>query len=578
MWLTRELHRRRMGRVVMLYAAATFVALQVADLLVHGLGLPAGLFSDVVWTAALGFPPTLVLGWLFVITPAGLRRHGNPIEPTPSDEPAHRGDLLPTRVEPHPRSVAALPFSNLTGDPDQDFFSDGITEEILARVAAISDLRVVSRTSVTRYKVTNKPLRTIASELGVANILEGSVRRFGTRVRITAKLIEARTDTHLWGETYDRELADVFAVQTEVATHIAEALHANITDTERRQLARHATRDMEAYDLYLRGRQQLDLARPSGITSAITLFQQAIERDQDFALAYAALGDAYLNLPYWGRVQPRAIYAAAGFAVQRALRLDPELSEAHTVDATLRIQRDWDWIGAEAAIARALALTPNSPGPFAWACILAGLRGRLDEALAHVEEGLARDPYSPWLLANKGVWLNYAGRHRESRAVLRALIEREPDYGLGHFYYALTLRTLGEFEDALAAYRRAYELLDHHEVPAGSMTFTLTEQGRFDEAAAILQDLLERREREWIDPFAIAAAAIGLGQIEFALDELEKAEAERSFFLLWIRPSLGLPHLAPLRDHPRMKALLRRMWPDDFLVARAFGSARTRSA
>ncbi|MEX2281541.1 MAG: hypothetical protein WEE89_03520, partial [Gemmatimonadota bacterium] len=340
-----ELQRRHVVKVGLVYAAVVFVVIQAADLLIPALHLPEWLMTAIVVVALLGLPIALVLAWAFELTPSGIQRDTAPTEPMV---------VVPVpKVSADRRTIAALPFANLSDERDNEHFSDGITEEILARLACIADLRVISRTSVMQYKNTTVSLKRVAEELGVANILEGSVRRAGSRVRITAQLIEAATDTHLWAETYERELTDVFAVQSDVATNIANALKAKISGAEQQRLAMVPTTDTHAYDLFLLGKQAVTRNDPKSLFMGIDFFRQAIAQDPRFAPAHAALAQTLMITPYWAGARPADLRQETRDAIDRALELDPGLAEAHNADSTWRTHYEFDWVRGEAASRRA---------------------------------------------------------------------------------------------------------------------------------------------------------------------------------------------------------------------------------
>ena len=547
MSLLEQLKRRHVFQVAAVYAVTAVGVVGAADAFAEGLSLPGWFLSVVTSLAILGLPVALVLAWAYQLTPEGLRR-----------------DRASGNTNPAPCTIAALPFVNLSGDPANEYFSDGMTDEILTRLSQVSELHVISHTSVLRYRGTTLPLRTIAAELGVANLLEGRVQRAGNRVRITAQLIEAATDTHLWAETYDRDLADIFEVQAEVAGSIALALKARITDPERYRMARRYTSDMEAYDLYLRGLALTARAGSANLERAVELYRLAIARDPRFALAYCGLASAYLFQPFWGRVRPVLVLTPAWEAVQRAISLDPDLPDAYGARATLHLFGAHDMAAAAADSARALALQPG-PWPLQGVAARYLVSERYDEALSCIDRALRFDPNSPLFLSYRALILGYRGDPADAEQVARRVIELAPDFGIGHYYLAQQLRALGRREEALHHCELARRLLGDHELPIGTMAVTFAQDGDMERAWDCYHELQSRREREWIDPFAIAGAALAVGREEEALAELERAFAEKSFYALLVRPASG-PGFAfsALRQHPRLRRLLHGVWPQDF--------------
>jgi adenylate cyclase len=563
-----ELARRHVFRVALAYGAVAWMVLQVASIVFPAFHLPEWTMTLLIILTAFGFPLALVLAWAYDITPQGVRRtdaeeqHGGGEvavlrAPTPPAVPAER-------PAPERRTVAALPFVNMSENPENEYFSDGITEEIITRLSQIRDLRVISRTSVMRYKNASVSLREIADELGVANILEGSVRKSGTRVRISAQLIEAATDQNLWAHSYDHDLVDVFAVQADVATSIARALQATITASERSRIEKRPTWDLKAYELYLRAGHFNERVTPRDLRTAILLYEEAIQRDPEFALAYAGMAGVYLNMPYFASVEPKQVFDPARAAVERALELDPDLAEARSADAAIRLHYEWDWEGGERALAQEHALAPSSPMPAFWRAANALLRERFEEGLAHLDTALELDPFSPLIRVHQAAFLCYAGLPEQALPIARDVAERDPGFGFAHYAQGLALRIMGRYDEAITSFLRAAELYREDGLPYGSLALTYAAAGRAEEAERILADLQARAEQGWVDPMPLALAAFAVGRVELGLDYLERGEQVRSFQMLWIRPATHVTDYGGLRRHPRFQALLRRVWPDDF--------------
>ncbi|MGH8123679.1 MAG: tetratricopeptide repeat protein, partial [Rudaea sp.] len=337
-----ELRRRRVIRVAAMYAIAGWVVIEVASTMLPGLKLPDWTVTFVIALVVLGFPIAVVMGWMFDIGPHGVERTASigevaevkPITPAAVPAPSSAGPSIEVpkpqaRTETDRHSIAVLPFVNMSGDVDNEYFSDGIAEEILNLLTKLPQLKVSSRTSSFVFKGKEANIRTVAKELEVGAVLEGSVRRAGDHVRITAQLIDAESDSHLWSETYDREMKDVFAIQDDIARSIAEALQVALGPKERRALQNIATADPQAYDFYLKGRKYLYAFTRRDFLHAISMFERAIELDPRYALAYAGMADAYSMLYRYAEATPRKLQLAEQ-ASQRAIELDPESAEAHT--------------------------------------------------------------------------------------------------------------------------------------------------------------------------------------------------------------------------------------------------------
>ncbi|MGH9258895.1 MAG: protein kinase domain-containing protein, partial [Acidimicrobiales bacterium] len=339
----------------------------------------------------------------------------------------------PAGVRATSRAVAVLPFLNLSADPDNEYFADGITEDVIAQLSKIRALKVISRTSVMPFKKRNQSLREIAARLAVGTLLEGSVRRVGDRVRIVAQLIDAETDQHLWAETYDRQLTDLFVIQTDVALHIAAALKAELSPDEQTRIHREPTRDLEAYRLYLQGRHAFSRYTAEGIHAGMEYFQQAIARDPDYALAHAAIGQAYAHLGIQqggGTAEPEAPFRRAKEAVTQALALDGTLGEAHAVLALLKLVCDFDWMGSEEEFKRALELSPGSADTYDYYGWLCSALGRYDEALAMVTRARELDPLAH--RSDVASTLLRAGRYDEAVQAATRVVQFDPALPQGH--------------------------------------------------------------------------------------------------------------------------------------------------
>jgi TolB-like protein/Tfp pilus assembly protein PilF len=459
-----ELKRRKVFRVAVVYAATSFVVLQVADIMLPRLGVPEWAMSLIVLLVALGFPVALVLAWALELTPDGIRvtpahTAGDHDQPAPSllgrktllaasllvivGASLSAGWLLkptgpaPDRVAdgaPHASAtVAVLPFDNFAAE-DEDYFSDGITEDIIAQLTRVPDLTVISRTSAMRYRNTELSVREIGAELGVGAILEGSVRRADGRVRIVAQLIDVATDTHLWAETYDREVADIFAVQSEVAREIASALGRTLSAVAAPGAGgrEHARTDPETYELYLRARHLWNQRRPAALRSAIQYFEEAIARDPAFALAHAGLADAYLALSVADPTAPAMPSVESAMAAgRRALELDPTLGEAYAA-LGLASTMAWSFEDAEEYFARALDLTPGYATAHHWAGSFRAALGQTEAAVGLLRRARELDPFSPRIHQDLVNRLHEAGRRDEAIQVLERGAELDPGYADYH--------------------------------------------------------------------------------------------------------------------------------------------------
>lgn len=447
-------------------------------------------------------------------------------------------------------SIAVLPFANRGGGEETAPFVDGIHDDILTQLSKIGELKVISRTSVMKYRETDKSVADIADELGVATLLEGGVQRSGDRVRVTVQLIDARTDDHLWAESYDEELtaAGVFAIQTDLARKIAGALQATLSPEVNERLATRPTESLEAYDLYAAGRYQWNQRSAEGMFGSIELFQRAISIDSTYAMAYAGLADSYTTLFSWGFIAWEDAASQIDAALQRALALDPLLGEAHATRGTL-LQNQRAWEEAEREFLHALDLSPGYGTAHHWYALHLAKLGRFDEALSEIRRAAELDPLSPIISTNVG-WLHYLARDYEASAKrLEGTIERHPDFYYAHLLLGSTYAEQGRIPEALAATRRGTDLAA---LPGVDLWLARVDAlaGRSDEALRMIE------ERPRGDPTRIALVFLALDEDEQALEVLEQAFEVRSPFLNELSVD---PRYDPIRSDPRFEAMLRRL-------------------
>jgi serine/threonine-protein kinase len=464
-------------------------------------------------------------------------------------------DALSTKAgtPPTPRSVAVLPFLNLSADPENEYFADGITEDVIAQLAKIRALKVISRTSVMAFKGRQQPLREIADRLQVATLLEGSVRRAGDRVRIVAQLIDAATDRHLWAETYDRQLTDIFAIQTEVALRIAAALQAELSPDEQARIGREPTSDLRAYQLYLQGRHSFIRYSEEGMRKAIGYFEEAIALDPGYALAHAGVALAYTELGEVGALPPEAAYPGARAAAARALALDPELGDAHCAVAFAKFVYEFDWTGAEQEFQRALELSPSSADTYDLYGRLCSALGRFDEAITLQQRAQELDPLAH--PADVATALLRAGRYDEAlEAAHRAIVLGSAARGhstLGWAYFRK-----GRIDEGLEALERAVALAPGDTLWLAQLGQAHALAGNEERAREILGELEAQSATRYVGPYHMAYVHTGLGQYDRAMDYLEQAFERHTGAVYGIRGSFLFE---PLRTHPRFEALLRRM-------------------
>jgi TolB-like protein/DNA-binding winged helix-turn-helix (wHTH) protein/Tfp pilus assembly protein PilF len=464
----------------------------------------------------------------------------------------------PANAAPRLNSIAVLPLENLSGDPSQEFFADGMTDQLITDLAKVGSLRVISRTSVMQYKGTRKGLPEIARELNVDTIVEGSVIRSGQRVRVTAQLVQAPTDLHLWAETYDRDLGDILKLQGEVAEAIAGQVRAQLTPTQQALIRRAAAVDPAAYDAYLKGRLYFvnEFTKPDSLKKAQHLFEEAIQKDPNFALAYAGLADTYLYLTFSGALPKESAYQSAKKALAKALELDDTIGEAHDTLGVLYWQFDWDWDAAEREFNRAIALAPSYSCAHEDRAIFLAAAGRRSEALAEIAKIDQLDFSSSSATAE--TYTYYALRDYPAliEAARRALL-LDPKDSRQHYFLGVGYEGTGEVQQAISEFQKAGQFSDGSLGPAVALAHAYSAAGKKAESEKILRDLERKAKRTSASPYTMATIYAGLGENDKAFDLLEKAYSEKSLdFALGLQSDLLLDRLRP---DPRFQLMLRRI-------------------
>ncbi len=450
--------------------------------------------------------------------------------------------------------VAVLPFRSLNPDADAEGFAAGVSEDVIAHLAKLHTLDVIARASVAPYRGRAERPRAIATALGATALLDGSVRRAGNRVRVVAELVDGTDEHQLWAETYDGDLTDIFAIQSDVALRIAEALNVVLSPQERTRVAREPTADVVAYERYLLGRQQLTKWTQSGMREGIRLLQEATSRDPGFARAHAQLGLAWSELFQNDEGEREEAYAAARAAALRALAIDPEDATAHTVLGHLGAVHDFAWEEAERRFKRALEIEPGNADAWDLYGRYCYALGRFDEGLAMVQRAHALDPVAH--RSDVPTALLRARRFEEALAASRSLLDADPEHERGHMTLGWSLFFLGRRDEALAAMREAMRIAPDKTQWIAQYGEALGLDGRETEARAQLERLETMARVRYVSPYHLVYVHVGLGALDLAMDELERAYEVRSGSIHSIGTSFLLE---PLFGHPRFVALLRRM-------------------
>ena len=468
------------------------------------------------------------------------------------------------RASPHGRvrSLAVLPLENLAPGPDDDFFADGMTDALITTLAQIRALRVISRTSVMRYKGARQPLPEIAQALNVDAIVEGTVLRSAGRVRIAAQLIHAASDTHLWAKQYEGDVRDVLTLQGDVARAIANEIQIQLSPQERSSLARSRPVDPAAYEAFLKGRHFWYRRSPDALRKGVELLQQAISLDPSYALAHAALAEAHASMGWdlFGLTAPSESFPLAKQAAQRALEMDPNCAEAHAALGNTAMGFDWDWVTAEREFRRAIELKPQYGPAHIWYSHLLKAIDRTEESLAESRRALECDPLGLVLNMHMGWHLVYARQYEKAIEQCQKTLELDPTFILAHVFLGQAYEQSSAFSDAIAAFERAVELSRRHPTYLADLGHGFAVAGRRADALNVLAELHEMSSQRYVAARSIAEVHLGLGEVDEAFAWLERGFQQRNGWLIHIREN---PRYDRLREDPRYLDLVRRMnFPD----------------
>jgi adenylate cyclase len=452
--------------------------------------------------------------------------------------------------------IAILPFANMSPDAADEYFADGMTEELISTISNIRDLVVISRTSVMKFKKGGVSIDEIGRALRVGTVVEGSVRKSGNHTRITAQLIDVSTDGHLWSQTYDRNMDDVFAVQGDIARHVAEVLKLKLLDNENQNIARKATSSTDAHTSYLKGRHYWNLRTEEGNQRAMKYFEEAINLDGDYAIAQAALADCYTIGCDYGWIRPQEALPKAKLSATCALTIDPELSEAHASMANVLRDYDWNWPEAVNEYRKALELKPNNALAYQWYALNLQLEKKFEESATMLSRAKELDPLSRVIGMNEGLLQLHMGRYDQAIRRFKEIIDLYPDYAQVRHFLGLTYLTVGRNDEALGEVERAVSLSDGDPEIMIALGFIYARMGRREEANKVLKELEIIERKKHVSNVWMAMLLLGLGMEEEAYIRLELALQERSTQLFYFRI---FPWLEEFRNDPRWTAIEGKM-------------------
>jgi len=582
-----ELKRRNVYKVAVAYAVIGWLLMQIASQIFPVFDIPNWIIRLIVLLIILGLPVALVLAWAFEITPQGIKRtEAADAMPQARRQRKHAWIYIVvvsglisiglfllgryTAINAPPRqseaiagslpqkSIAVLPFESLSEDKSNAYFAGGVQDEILTRLAKVADLKVISLTSTQHFNSAPGNLPQIAEQLGVANVLEGSVQKVADQVRVNVQLINALTDAHLWAETYDRKLTDIFAVESDIAKAIAENLQAKLTGSEKNEMSKKPTENSEAYELYLKGRFFWNKRTSADMKTALGYFEQAANVDPNYAVAYAGMADCYLLLPLYGGGVPTEMYPKATAMAQKAITLDPNLGEPHASLGLVHALFDFDFPASVREFEEAIRLNPNYAIAHHWFgdSVLPAL-GEFDRANAEAQRALELDPLSIVNNTDSGTVYWITGRYQEAVAQFKKAIEMDPRNYTAHWGLGQALERIGDLPGAIAEYEKATQL-DDDPLPLGLLGAAKAKAEDRTGALSILAKLQEIAKQRYVADYSFALIHLALGQKDDAMKWLESSYAKHQPDLNWVRVD---PDLRPLHGDARFEALAEKILP-----------------
>jgi TolB-like protein len=581
-----ELKRRNVYKVAVAYIVAGWALSQGIAQVFPVFDVPNWAIRVIVLLIIVGLPIALVLAWMFELTPQGIKRTEiADAMPAATRRKKHawiyvvviagaisvglfflgrysasRGTVPQVESVTVPqKSIAVLPFDNLSRDPDNAYFTEGVQDEILTRLAKVADLKVISRTSTQQFKSAPEDLPRIAKQLGVAHVLEGSVQRANDQIRVNVQLINALNDAHLWAETFDRKLTDIFAVESEIAKTIVDTLQAKLSGAEQHAIAARPTVNTEAHQLYLKGRFFWNKRTGNDLKKSIDYFQQAIATDPTYALAYAGLADAYVFLPGYNAGTPQDCYPKAMAAAKKALELDDTLAEAHTTLALAIWYFDFDSSQANREFQRAIELNPNyAIAHQQYGNNTLSALGRFEDAIAEGKRAVELDPLSLVINTDLGTDYYFARRYDEAITQLRKTLEMDPGFYYAYVNLGWALEAKGNLDEAISEYQKARALNDDPFV-LGLLGHAYGSSGNQTEAMKILEQLKQLSRQRYVSAYSFVVVYLGLGNKEEALHWLEQGYQDRAGNDIgWIRVDSLVD---PLRGDPRFEAIAEKIVP-----------------
>jgi TolB-like protein/Tfp pilus assembly protein PilF len=574
-----ELKRRNVYKVAVAYAVVGWLIAQIATQIFPFFEIPNWGIRFVVLFIVIGFPIALIIAWAFEATPEGIKRTETADAMPPSlGRKKHAwiyvvvigallsiglfflgrytaGNKTVSTNDISNKSIAVLPFENLSRDPDNAYFAAGIQDEIITRLSKIADLRVISCTSTQRFRTASDDIPAIGRQLGVANVVQGSVQRTTDQFRVNVQLVEVTTNAHLWADTFDRKRKDIFVVESEIAKTIAETLKAKLTGREQEAITAHATDNPVAHQLYLKGRYFWNKRSREDMIKALACFQQAAQQDPNYPLAYVGIADTYNLMPLYDAGVPRDCQPKAEAAARKALELDNSSAEAHaSLGLCFFTSLDFDQSLGE--FEKSIQLNPNYATAHHWLAFVFLATSQFDRAITECKRGLELDPVSFIINSDLGTFYYYARRYDEAIDQFRKTIEIDPAFNHAHWSLGKAFEMKGDLEPAMKEYQKARELSDDPWI-VGLLAHAYAASGNKIEAQKYLKQLQETAKERYVEAQTFALVYLGLGNKDEALRWLEQAyqgRAGREVFFMKSEPLFD-----PLRGDPRFQAVVKKV-------------------
>jgi TolB-like protein/predicted negative regulator of RcsB-dependent stress response len=467
-----------------------------------------------------------------------------------------KGGRARSESSENPPRIAILPFANISPDTRDSYFAEGLTEELISAMSKLSGVSVISRTSVMQYKKKSKPIKNIGRELNAGTILEGSVRKEGKKVRIAIQMVDVKQDRPIWAESYDREIQDIFAIQSDIAEHVTQALKVRLLSSEKSDIEKRATENTEAYELYLKGRHYWNERSIEGNKRALAHFEKAVNLDSKYALAYAGLADCYLVYSDYGWLAPKEGYSKTHEYSLKAIEIDPRLAEPLATIGWFHTCYEWNWRTAEEKFKRAIELKPSYATAHQWYALFLSFVGRPGEAYDEIKRAEDLDPVSSVIGLNLAMILTNLGKRDAANAQCRKIVEASPDYADAHRFLGFTYYMNSKTDEALGELRKAVIISKGDSMMKAGLATLLGLVGKRDEANKILEELKTRSKISYVPSAEIAQVLLSLGRANEAFGYLEKVDADRSSRVLYIRL---WPWLNEFRRDPRWISIEARM-------------------